>query len=161
MTYSGPCELLDSKKRFVKGRIFLVAGHEEAGHHVGLSEDVGIHGNAGLVEGGDEALAKDVAMHIAATNPVGIRQEDVPEETISKEKEIYRGQVLEMGKPENITDKIVAGKLQKFFKENCMIYQAYFRKPEISIEDFVNEMIAKIGENISIKRFVRYQIGES
>lgn len=108
-----------------------------------------------------KAFAKNIAMHIAATNPVGIRQEDVPEETISKEKEIYRGQVLEMGKPENIADKIVEGKLKKYFKENCLIHQAYVRNPEIAIEDLVNEMIAKIGENITIRRFVRFKIGES
>ena len=106
-------------------------------------------------------FAKNIAMHIAATNPVGVRQEDVPEETIDKEKEIYRSQVLEMGKPENIADKIVEGKLKKYFKENCLIHQAYVRNPEITIEDLINEMIAKIGENITIRRFVRFKIGES
>lgn len=106
-------------------------------------------------------FAKNIAMHIAATNPVGVRQEDVPEETINKEKEIYRSQVLEMGKPENIADKIVEGKLKKYFKENCLVHQAYVRNPEITIEDLINEMIAKIGENITIRRFVRFKIGES
>lgn len=106
-------------------------------------------------------FAKNIAMHIAATNPVGIRQEDVPEETISKEKEIYRSQVLEMGKPENIADKIVEGKLKKYFSENCLIHQAYVRNPEITIEDLANEMIAKIGENITIRRFARFKIGET
>ena len=106
-------------------------------------------------------FAKNIAMHVAATNPVGIRQEDVPEETIEKEKEIYRSQVLEMGKPENIADKIVEGKLKKYFTENCLIHQAYVRNPEITIEDLVNEMIAKIGENITIRRFARFKIGES
>ena len=106
-------------------------------------------------------FAKNIAMHIAATNPVGVRQEDVPEETIDKEKEIYRSQVLEMGKPENIADKIVEGKLKKYFKENCLIHQAYVRNPEITIEDLINEMIAKIGENITIRRFARFKIGES
>ena len=105
-------------------------------------------------------FAKNIAMHIAATNPVGIRPEDVPEETINKEKEIYRGQVLEMGKPEKIADKIVEGKMQKYFKENCLMNQAYVRDPDITIEDLLNEMIAKIGENISIKRFARFRIGE-
>jgi elongation factor Ts len=107
------------------------------------------------------AFAKNIAMHIAATNPVGIRPEDVSEEIITKEKEIYRGQVLEMGKPEKIADKIVEGKLQKYFKENCLMDQAYVRNPEITVADLLNELIAKIGENISIKRFVRFKIGES
>ena len=106
-------------------------------------------------------FAKNIAMHIAATNPVGIRAEDVPEEIIAKEKEIYLGQVLEMGKPEKIADKIVEGKLQKYFKENCLMDQAYVRNPDMTVADLLNEMIAKIGENILIKRFVRFKIGES
>ena len=106
------------------------------------------------------AFAKNIAMHIAATNPVAIRPEEVPEEMINKEKEIYRAQVLEMGKPEKIADKIVDGKLQKYFKENCLLNQAYVRDPEITIEDLLNDMVAKIGENISIKRFTRFRIGE-
>ena len=105
-------------------------------------------------------FAKNIAMHIAATNPVGIRPEDVPEETLNREKEIYRGQVLEMGKPEKIADKIVEGKMQKYFKESCLMNQAYVRDPDITIEDLLNEMIAKIGENISINRFTRFRIGE-
>ena len=106
-------------------------------------------------------FAKNLAMHIAATNPVGIRPEDVSEEIIAKEKEIYLGQVLEMGKPEKIADKIVEGKLQKYFKENCLMDQAYVRNPDMTVADLLNEMIAKIGENILIKRFVRFKIGES
>ena len=105
-------------------------------------------------------FAKNIAMHIAATNPVGIRPEDVPEETINREKEIYRGLVLEMGKPEKIADKIVEGKMQKYFKESCLMNQVYVRDPDITVEDLLNEMIAKIGENISIKRFARFRIGE-
>jgi len=108
-----------------------------------------------------KAFAKNIAMHIAATNPAGILPEDVSEEIINKEKEIYRGQVLEMGKPEKIADKIVEGKLKKYFKENCLMDQAYVRDPEMTIADLLNELIAKIGENISIKRFVRFKIGES
>ncbi|MCD6273676.1 MAG: translation elongation factor Ts [Deltaproteobacteria bacterium] len=105
-------------------------------------------------------FAKNIAMHIAATNPVGIRSEDVPEDIINKEKEIYRAQALETGKPENILDKIAEGKLNKFFKENCLLSQPYVRDPNMAISDLINEMIAKIGENITIKRFVRFQVGE-
>ena len=107
-----------------------------------------------------KAFAKNMAMHIAATQPVGFKPEDVTEEIINKEKEIYRAQVLEMGKPEHIADKIVEGKLQKFFKENCLLNQDYVRDPEITVADLLNELIAKIGENITIKRFVRFKIGE-
>ena len=106
-------------------------------------------------------FAKNIAMHIAATNPLSIQAEDVPEEIVSREKEIYKSQALETGKPENVIAKIVDGKMKKFFTENCLLKQAYVRHPDLTIEDLLNEMIAKIGENITIKRFVRFQIGQS
>ena len=106
-------------------------------------------------------FAKNIAMHIAAINPVGIRPEDIPEEIINREKEIYRAQAIETGKPEKIIDKITEGKLQKFYKDNCLMSQAYVRDPNITINDLLNGLIAKIGENITIKRFVRFQVGES
>ncbi|MCP3953405.1 MAG: translation elongation factor Ts [Desulfobacterales bacterium] len=105
-------------------------------------------------------FAKNVAMHIAATGPVGIKEEDVPEDVVNREKDVYRGQALELGKPEKMIEKIVAGKLNKFFKENCLMNQAYVRNPDLTIADLINELIAKIGENITIKRFARFQIGE-
>ena len=106
-------------------------------------------------------LAKNIAMHIAASNPVSVSPQDVPAEIIDKEREIYRAQALQTGKPEKMIDKIVEGKLTKFFKENCLLNQAYVRNPDISVTDLLNESIAKIGENITIKRFVRFQVGES
>lgn len=108
-----------------------------------------------------QEFAKNIAMHIAATNPLGITPEDISQEIVEKEKEIYRAQALDMGKPENVIDKIVEGKLNKFYEESCLMNQPYVRDTDISIADLLNQMIAKIGENISIKRFVRYQIGES
>lgn len=106
------------------------------------------------------AFSKNIAMHIAATNPAGIAPEDVSEEIISREKEVYREQALEMGKPEKMIDKIVEGKLNKFYKESCLMNQSYVRDPNITITDLLNEAIAKIGENIKISRFARFQIGE-
>jgi elongation factor Ts len=106
-------------------------------------------------------FAKNIAMHIAATNPVGITPEDVPEDIIEREKDIYRAQALETGKPENILDKIADGKLLKYFKENCLLQQPYVRDPDLTVEDLLNENIGKIGENITIRRFCRFQIGES
>jgi elongation factor Ts len=100
-------------------------------------------------------------MHIAATNPIGISPEDVPAETMAREKDIYMDQAQQTGKPDNVIEKIVEGKMNKFLKENCLMNQAYVRNPDITIADLLNELIAKIGENISIKRFVRFQIGES
>ena len=104
-------------------------------------------------------FAKNVAMHIAVTSPVGINAEDVPEAVLNREKEIYRAQVLESGKPEKMVDKIVEGKLNKFFKESCLMSQAYVREPDKTISDYLNEVIAKTGEKISIKRFARFQVG--
>ncbi len=106
-------------------------------------------------------FAKNIAMHIAATNPLGIQAEDLAEDIVNREKEIYKSQALETGKPENVIAKIVDGKMKKFFTENCLLKQAYVRDPDLTIEDLLNEMIAKIGENITIKRFVRFQIGQS
>jgi len=105
-------------------------------------------------------FAKNIAMHIAATNPLGVRAEDVPEETIQRERDIYQAQALETGKPENVVTKIVDGKMNKFFKENCLLNQPYVRDPDLAVEDVLNELIAKIGENITVKRFVRFQTGE-
>jgi elongation factor Ts len=108
-----------------------------------------------------QEFAKNIAMHIAATNPIGITPEDVPAETLAREKAIYVDQAKQTGKPDNVIEKIVEGKMNKFLKENCLMQQAYVRNPDITIADLLNELIAKIGENISVKRFVRFQIGES
>ncbi|HSM75040.1 MAG TPA: translation elongation factor Ts [Desulfobacterales bacterium] len=107
-----------------------------------------------------QAFAKNIAMHIAATNPVGIAPEDVPAAVVEKEMEIYRGQAREMGKPEKMLEKIAEGKMAKFFKDNCLLNQPYVRDPDLTIADLLNETIAKIGENISIRRFARFQIGD-
>ncbi len=105
-------------------------------------------------------FAKNIAMHIAASNPSGIVEEDVREDVIEREKGIYREQAQELGKPENMIDKIVAGKLKKFFKDSCLMNQPYVRDPNITIEDVLNEVIAKLGENIKIRQFARFQIGD-
>jgi len=104
-------------------------------------------------------FAKNVAMHIAAVNPVGITPDDVSPEVLEREKEIYRAQALETGKPEKMIEKIVDGKLNKFFKESCLMNQAYVRDPDKTISDYLNEVIAKTGEKITIKRFARFQVG--
>lgn len=108
-----------------------------------------------------KAFVKNIAMHIAATNPISLASEDVPAEVIDKEKEIYRAQALEMGKPEKIIDKIAEGKLNKFYKDNCLLLQSYVRDPDVTVEDVLNDVIGKTGEKITIKRFARFQIGES
>ncbi|MBW1866510.1 MAG: translation elongation factor Ts [Deltaproteobacteria bacterium] len=104
-------------------------------------------------------FAKNIAMHIAAVNPLGLNAEDISEDVVNREKEIFRAQALEMGKPEKMVDKIAEGKLKKFFKESCLMNQDYVRDTSLTIADVLNDLVAKIGENISIKRFTRYQIG--
>ena len=104
-------------------------------------------------------FAKNIAMHIAASSPLGIVPEDVPESEAEKERTIYRQQAQEMGKPENMIEKIVEGKMNKFYKENCLMNQLYVRNTDLTVSDYLNEMIAKTGEKITINRFARFQIG--
>lgn len=104
-------------------------------------------------------FAKNIAMHVAATSPVGIVPEDVPQAVIDREREIYKAQVLEMGKPEKMVEKIAEGKMNKFFKESCLMNQQYVKEPDKTIADYLNEVIARTGEKITIKRFARFQIG--
>ncbi len=105
-------------------------------------------------------FAKNVAMHIAAADPAGLVPEDIESSLIEKEKEIFRAQMLEEGKPEKIIDKIVEGKVEKFYKEVCLMSQQYVKDPQKTIDDVLKETISVIGENIQIKRFTRFKIGE-
>ena len=105
-------------------------------------------------------FVRDIAMHVAATNPISIDPEGVPSDTLAKEREIYASQARETGKPEKIIDKIVEGKLKKFYAESCLLEQSFVKNPDITIQDHLNDMMAKTGENMVIKRFVRFQLGE-
>lgn len=105
-------------------------------------------------------FAKNLAMHIAATSPLSIDREGLSPEIVAREQEIYRAQALETGKPEKIADKIVEGKLKKFYQEVCLLEQAYVRDTDITVEDLLNELRAKTGENVMVTRFIRYQVGE-
>ena len=105
-------------------------------------------------------LCREVAMQIAANNPTYVRKEEVSEEEVENERRILKAEAMESGKPENIAEKMVAGRINKFFEEICLLEQPYIRDPKMKITDLVNNLIAKIGENIVVKRFVRYQLGE-
>ena len=105
-------------------------------------------------------FVKDVAMHIAATSPMVVRREDMPQSTIDHEKEIYLEQARQSGKPDHILEKIVGGRLDKFLAENVLLEQAFVKDPEKTIGAYLQETIAKLGENITIARFIRYQLGE-
>lgn len=104
-------------------------------------------------------FVKNVAMHIAASSPLGVQREDIPQEVIERERAIYLAQARESGKPENILEKMVEGKIRKFYEEVVLMEQAYVKDPDKKIQDYLNELIAKIGEKIFIRRFVRYQLG--
>jgi len=107
-----------------------------------------------------QRVAKDLAMHIAAANPLFVNSDEIPAEVIEREKEIYRSQALAEKKPEKIWDKIIEGKLKKYYEDVCLINQKFIKDTDVTIETLINNMIAKTGENIIIRRFVRYQLGE-
>lgn len=107
-----------------------------------------------------KALAKDVAMHVAASNPTFVSSDEIPGEILEREMDIYRSQAAAEKKPEKIWDKIIQGKLKKYYEEVCLLDQKFIKNPDISVGTLVNNLIAKTGENIVIRRFVRYQLGE-
>jgi len=106
------------------------------------------------------SFIRDVAMQIAASNPTYCAREEVPEDVVAKEREILQIQALHEGKPEKIIDKIVSGRIEKFYAEQCLLEQPFIRDPDITVQELLTEKISKIGENISIRRFVRYEMGE-
>jgi elongation factor Ts len=107
-----------------------------------------------------QTFLKDIAMHIAAANPQWVKSEDVPAEVIAKEKEIAVAQMAASGKPAAVLEKIAEGKVKKFYEENCLLNQAYVKDPDKTIETLLKETIAKMGENMSIRRFARFVLGE-
>ncbi len=107
-----------------------------------------------------QTFAKDVAMHIAASKPIAVKREDVSQELIDHELEIYRAQAREQGKPENIIERMITGKLDKFYQDSCLLEQPFVKDPDKTIGDYLKETIGKLGENMIIKRFVRFELGE-
>lgn len=107
-----------------------------------------------------QSFTKNMTMHIAALNPLYISREDVTQEDIEKEKAIYTTQAKDSGKPEKIWDKIVSGRMDKYYSEVCLLEQTYIKDDKRTVQEVLNELIAQLGENISIRRFVRYQLGE-
>lgn len=138
----------------------VIKTYIHAGGKLGVMVEVGCETD--FVAKTDDFInfAKDLAMHIAATNPVAMAREDVPTDILQREKDIYTQQALDSGKPANITEKIVVGKLNKFYAEICLLEQKFVKDPDVSIQDKLNELIAKMGENITIKRYSRMQIGQ-
>ena len=108
-----------------------------------------------------QALLKDIAMQVAAANPRYVRREEVQSSELEKEKSIYRQQALETGKPEKVVEKIVEGKIERFYSEACLLEQAFIKDPDKKVADVVNDAIARLGEKIQIRRFARYHLGEA
>jgi len=104
-------------------------------------------------------FVRNLGMHIAATNPLGIAREDIPQDIVDRERSICLAQARESGKPENILEKMVEGKMRRFYEESVLLEQSYVKEPEKTIQDYLNELVAKIGEKIMIRRFARFQLG--
>lgn len=138
----------------------LVGSYIHAGGKIGVLVEVNCETDFVAKNEGFQTFVKDIAMHIAAAAPQCVRREEVQEAVIEREKEIYRAKARESGKPENIIEKIIEGQVNKFYAEICLIEQPFVKDPDKTIQTYLNETIATIGENISIRRFSRFVLGE-
>ena len=139
----------------------LVYSYIHAGGRLGVMIELNCETDFVAKTDGFVELAHNLSMQIAATNPIALDKDSVPDEIISKEKEIYTDQAKSSGKPDNIIEKMVEGRLSKFFQENCLMEQAYIKDSEKKINDLMTETIATLGENITISRYTRFAVGES
>jgi elongation factor Ts len=137
----------------------VVESYIHAGGKLGVMVEVGCETDFVAKTDDFKAFAKAVAMHIAALSPVAICREEVPADILQREKDIYVNQALESGKPQQIVEKMVGGKIEKYLAEVCLLEQKYVKNPDLTVQDLLNELVAKMGENISIKKFARFQIG--
>ncbi|WP_067931366.1 translation elongation factor Ts [Alicyclobacillus kakegawensis] len=138
----------------------LVESYIHGGGRIGVLVEVNCETDFVAKNDDFRTLVRDIAMHIAASNPQYVRREEVPQQVLDKEREIVRAQTLNEGKPEHIVDRIVEGRIDKYLKEICLLEQPFVKDPEKTVEQLVKEKIAQIGENISIRRFARYVVGE-
>jgi len=138
----------------------MIGHYIHAGGKLGVLVEVNSETDFAARSDDFQVLVKDIAMHIAAQNPLYVRREDVPSEVLEKEKEIYKDQARSSGKPENIIDKIAEGKLESYYEMACLYDQKFVKDPNISVKDLINNSIGKIGENIQVRRFARFKTGE-
>jgi elongation factor Ts len=138
----------------------MVGSYIHMGGRIGVLIEVNCETDFVAKTEGFKEFVKNMAMQVAASKPLYVSRDEVPGDVLEKEKQILRQQALNEGKPEKIVDKMVEGRIEKFFKETCLLEQPYIRDPEVSVQQVLTETIAKIGENISIRRFVRYEMGE-
>lgn len=137
----------------------FVATYIHAGGKLGVMVEVGCETDFVAKNEDFRQFAKDLAMHIAAANPISISREEVPAAVIEREKDIFIQQALDSGKPQAIAEKMVTGKVEKFLAEVALLEQKFVKNPDLSIQDLLNDLIGKMGENISLKRFARFQVG--
>ena len=138
----------------------LVSSYIHAGGKIGVLVEINCETDFVARTEDFQLFVKNIAMHIAATNPQYISREGVEPAVVEKERDIYRTQALEGGKPEKVIEKIVDGKLERFFSEVCLLEQTYIKDSELTVKEVLDALIAKIGENITIRRFARFQLGE-
>ncbi len=138
----------------------LIISYIHHGSKLGVLLDIGCETDFVAKTEGFEELANNIAMQIAATNPIAISKDDLSSDLIDKERDIYTEQAKSTGKPDNVVKKIVDGKIEKFIEENCLINQSFIKDPDVKIDQLIQEAIAKLGENITINRFVRFALGE-
>jgi elongation factor Ts len=138
----------------------MVASYIHMGGRIGVMVEVNCETDFVAKTADFQNLAKDLAMHVAAANPLYLRAEDVPAEALEREKEIYRSQASQEGKPEKIWEKILEGKLKKYYEDVCFLEQKFVKNQDITIGTLVKDMMAKTGENIIVRRFARFQLGE-
>jgi len=138
----------------------LVASYIHPGDRLGVLVEVNCETDFVAKTDAFKNLVHEIAMQIAAANPLVVKRDDIEEEVVEKEKQIYRNQAINEGKPEKILDKIVEGRLDKYYKEVCLLEQPFIRDQDKAIIDLLNEAISTLGENITIKRFARYRLGE-
>jgi len=137
----------------------LIHAYIHAGGRIGVLVEVNCETDFAARSEAFQEFVKDVAMQIAATSPLGIEREDVPQEIVERERAIYVEQARESGKPENIIEKMVEGRLRKFYEENVLLEQSFVKDPDKTIQDYLNELVAKTGERVVIRRFTRYALG--
>jgi elongation factor Ts len=138
----------------------LVSAYIHAGGKIGVLVEVNCETDFVARTEDFQAFVKNIAMHIAAANPQYIRREEIQAEVLEREKRIYRTQAMDSGKPEKVIDKIVEGKLERFYSEVCLLEQTYVKDSDLTIKDVLDALIGKIGENIAVRRFARFQLGE-
>src|SRR2546428_11005964 len=138
----------------------LVGNYIHAGGKIGVLVELNCESDFVARTDAFQLLSHDIAMHIAALDPRYVRREEVTPEMLEKERDIYKAQALATGKPEAVVEKIVNGKMEKFYEENCLYEQHYIKDESVTIGEMITQAIAKLGENISIRRFVRFKVGE-